>query len=175
MPNAPRRTQPEQPAPEPDDSRAVVDPLAYTWLLALGIMAIGAIAGMLFLHYRNPPAIGPATGFGVFAAVFLLAAAIERVLEPLNHLRPLGGDTAADPSLRPHRAALCLGLAAALAMIACGFFGLGVMHAFGDDGSPRYVDVIVTGLGIGAVTKPLHDLIRGIERWSHPPQAGGRT
>ena len=172
MPNAPRRTQPEQPAPEPA-TPGPLDPIAYAWLSALLFAAIGAIAGMLFLHYRNPPPIGPATGFGVFAAVFLLAAAIERLLEPVNYFRPLGGDTTADPSLRPRRAALCLGLASALAMIACGFFGLGVMHAFGDNGAPRYVDVIVTGLGIGAATKPLHDLIRGIERWSHPPRAGG--
>jgi hypothetical protein len=141
--------------------------------MALLFAAIGAIVGMLFLHYRNPPTIGPATGFGVFAAVFLLAAAIERLLEPLNYFRPLGGDTDADPGLRPRRAALCLGLASALAMIACGFFGLGVFHAFGDTGSPRYVDVIVTGLGIGAATKPLHDFILGLERWGHRP-AGGR-
>jgi hypothetical protein len=44
-------------------------------------------------------------------------------------------------------------------MVACGYFGFGVLHAFGDNGWPRYVDVIVTGLGVGGATKPLHDLI----------------
>jgi hypothetical protein len=137
--------------------------MAYNWLVALGLAAIGAIAGMLFLHYRNPPQIGPAVALGSFAGLFLLAAAIERVLEPLVHFELLG----ADPASRTVR---CLGLAAGLAMLACGYFGFGVLHAFGDNGSPRYVDVIVTGLGIGALTKPWHDLIRGIDRWAHPPR-----
>jgi hypothetical protein len=173
MPNAPRRPRSEEPAPE-NDAPAAVDPLAYNWLVALGLAAIGAIAGMLFLHYRNPPQIGPAVSLGSFAGVFLLAAAIERVLAPLVHFQLLGADpaTGATPAERETlwsiRTARCLGLAAALAMLACGYFGFGVLHAFGDNGSPRYVDVIVTGLGIGALTKPWHDLIRGIERWAHP-------
>lgn len=151
---------------------SVHDPVAYSWVVALLIAAVGAVVGLLFLHYRNPPVIGPATGFGVFAAVFLVAAAIERVLEGLMHFHPLIAGSGSDPAPEARRAAICLGLASALAMVACGFFGLGVLHAFNDNGSPRYVDVIVTGLGIGAATKPLHDLIRGIERWSHPQAAG---
>lgn len=167
MPNAPRRP-PAEPAEPATEASAPVDPVMYAWLVALVLAVIGAVVGMLFLYYRSPPSIGPATGFGVFTAVFVLAAAIERLLEPLNYFRPLGGDTAADPRLRPRRAAICLGLASALAMVACGFFGLGLLHAFGDTGAPRYVDVVVTGLGIGAATKPLHDLILGLERWAHP-------
>ena len=161
MPNAPRTPRSEQPAPE-SAAPAAIDPLAYDWLVALGMMAMGAIAGMLFLHYRSPPQIGPAVSLGAFAGVFLLAAGIERVLEPLVHFQLLGADPAS-------RAVRCLGLAAALAMLACGYFGFGVLHAFGDNGSPRYIDVIATGLGIGALTKPWHDLIRGIERWAHRP------
>lgn len=170
MPNAPRRRGPEQPAPE-SDAPAAIDPLAYTWLVALGMMAIGAIAGMLFLHYRNPPATSSA-----IAAVLVLVAAIERVLEPLVHFQLLGADpaTAASPAetrtLWTIRMARCLGLAAALAMLACGFFGFGVVHAFGDSATPRYIDVIVTGLGIGALTKPWHDIVRGLERWAHAPR-----
>jgi hypothetical protein len=175
MPNAPRRPRSEQPAPE-NDAPAAVDPLAYNWLVALGMMAVGAIAGMLFLHYRSPPVTSSAVSLGALAGVLLLAAAIERVLEPLVHFQLLGADpaTAATPAeaetLWSIRVARCLGLAAALAMIACGFFGFGVVHAFGDSATPRYVDVVVTGLGIGALTKPWHDLIRGIERWAHPPR-----
>jgi hypothetical protein len=167
MPNAPRRP-PGEPAAAGPETSAPVDPIMFAWLVALVLAVIGAVVGMLFLYSRNPPSVGPATGLGVFAAVFVLAAAIERLLEPLNYFRPLGGDTAADPRLRPRRAAICLGLASALAMIACGFFGLGLLHAFGDTGAPRYVDVVVSGLGIGAATKPLHDLILGLERWAHP-------
>ncbi|HXD71902.1 MAG TPA: hypothetical protein VN615_18680 [Gaiellales bacterium] len=160
MPNAPRRPGSQQPAPE-SDAPAAIDPLAYNWLVALGMMTIGAIAGMLFLHYRNPPTTSSAVSLGAVAGLFVLVAAIERVLEPLVHFDLLGADPAS-------RAVRCLGLAAALAMLACGFFGFGVVHAFGDSATPRYIDIIVTGLGIGALTKPWHDLIRGIERWAHP-------
>src|SRR5205085_1874845 len=91
------------------------------------------------------PTGGPAlraVGLGAFAGVLLLAAAIERVLEPLVHLKLLGADpaTAATPAeaetLWSIRVARCLGLAAALAMVACGFFGFGVVHAFGDSAAP---------------------------------------
>lgn len=143
------------------------------WLLALLMAAIGAVAGMLFLHYRKPPGIGSAAGFRI-SSLFLLVIAIERVIEVVNHFWPLGGtDAGSDPAGYQARVALCLGLASALAMIACGYFGIGVFHAFGDNGSPRYIDVVVTGLGIGAATKPLHDLIRIIERRAHA-QAGER-
>jgi hypothetical protein len=194
MPNAPRRprasardetadtavTAPEAPAPPPPPpppaaptaERSAPDPVVTrAWLLALLMAAIGAVVGMLFLHYRKPPGIGSAAGFRI-SSLFLLVIAIERVIEVVNHFRPLGG-TGPAPARYPARVALCLGLASALAMIACGYFGIGVFHAFGDNGSPRYIDVIVTGLGIGAATKPLHDLIRIIERRAHP-QTGER-
>src|SRR2546423_11955354 len=103
MPNAPRRPGSEQPAPV-NDGPAVIDPLAYNWLVALGIMTIGAIAGMLFLHYRNPPEIGPAVSLGAFAGVFLLAAADERVLEALVHFQLLGAEPAARRAPPQHSA-----------------------------------------------------------------------
>jgi len=163
MPNAPRRPRASarddaaDTAVTPPESGDVSDPIGYAWALAALMAAIGAVTGMLFLHYRNPPALGSPAGFRL-ATLFVLAAAIERVVEAVNHFRPLGGDTSAHPSRRPVRAPLCLGLASALAMVACGFFGIGVLHALGDNGAPRYVDVVVTGLGIGAATKPLHDV-----------------
>lgn len=175
MPNGPRRprasatedTAVTEPAGVTETTGIAAKPVTYAWLIALLIAAVGAFVGMLFLHYRKPPQIGSPAGFRL-STVFLLVAAIERVVEGVNHFLPLGGDTNADPGLHGHRVAICLGLASALAMVACGYFGIGILHAFGDNGSPRYVDVVVTGLGVGAATKPLHDLIRGIERWSHP-------
>lgn len=188
MPNAPRRTRasarddtadtavtppttpppakPPPPAPPPAAQGRAPDPLASSWLIALLMAAIGAVVGMLFLHYRKPPGFGSAAGFRI-SSLFLLVIAIERVIEVVHHFRPLGG-TGSGPAGYQARVAVCLGLASALAMAACGYFGIGVFHAFGDNGSPRYVDVIVTGLGIGAATKPLHDVIRIIERRAHP-------
>ena len=72
-------------------------------------------------------------------------APIERVLEGGSQFVPLGGDTRAHPPLRPDRAAGMLGLACALAMGAGGYFGLGVLHAFGATGPPRFACVPTAG------------------------------
>lgn len=152
MPNAPRRARASD-APTEVTAAPVESRPDRIWLVALGIMAVGAIVGLLFLHYRNPP---PWVGIAAFATVYVLAQAIERVLEVLSRFLGLG---------RGHdeRVAMCFGLASALAMAACGYFGIGILHAIGDDGSPRYTDVIVTGLAVGGATKPLHDLITILE------------
>jgi hypothetical protein len=202
MPNAPRRPKPPEaasPAPAPAEAAPgrLMSPVDYYWVLAFLFMALGAFVGMLFLHYRNPPAITLATGISAFAPLYVLAQAIERLMEPLNHFLKLGGDpkpataardaavakavTTADPgdadiaaaaqrevdALRANRVAVCWGLASALAMVGCGYFGIGVLHAIGDTGVPRYVDVIVTGLAIGGGTKPLHDFITSLQSSAH--------
>jgi hypothetical protein len=178
MPNAPRRARASakdetaDTAVTPPVDGGHSDPVGYAWLIA-GLMAgIGAVVGMLFLHYRRTPRFGSPAELKLLS-LLLLAAAIERVIEIINHFRPLGGDTSADRDRRPVRAALCLGLASALAMVACGFFAIGVFHDIADTGPARYIDVVVTGLGIGAATKPLHDALTILEhaarRRSAPP------
>jgi hypothetical protein len=192
MPNAPRRPKPPAEPPAPP-----ARPIDYWWLVAGLWMAGGAFVGMLLLHYRNPPPFTAAAGISAFAPLYVLAQAIERVLEPVNHFLQPGGDkraavaerddavakamTTAHPddvgkaaaaqheldTLRANRAAICWGLASALAMVGCGYFGIGILHAIGDDGSPRYIDVIVTGLAVGGGTKPLHDLISSLQSSAH--------
>lgn len=178
MPNAPRRPRASakddtaDTAVTPPSGRSALDPVGYAWSIALLFAVIGAITGMLFLHYRTQPHFGSPAELKLLS-LLLLAVAIERMLEPVNHFLQLGGDTSAHPSRRPVRAALCLGLASAVAMVACGFFGIGLFHAFGDNGAARYIDVVVSGLGIGAATKPLHDVVVILEhaarRRSTPP------
>jgi hypothetical protein len=202
MPNAPRRPKPPAAAgPDPAPTEAPADrrmsPVDYYWVLAFLFMALGAFVGMLFLHYRNPPEITLATGISAFAPLYVLAQAIERLMEPANHFLKLGGDpkpataardaavaravATADPgdadiaaaaqrevdALRANRVAICWGLASALAMVGCGYFGIGVLHTIGDTGVPRYVDVIVTGLAVGGGTKPLHDFITSLQSSAH--------
>jgi len=176
MPNAPRRSRTVEASAE-----APAEPVAgradYYWLVAGLMAAIGAFAGMLLLHYRNPPRVNPGSLLAASTMVYVLAQAIERILEPVNHFLHLGGDPAAATApdvrarYRANRAAVCFGLASGLAMIACGYFGIGILHAIGDNGSPRYLDVVVTGLAVGGATKPLHDLITILERAARARQA----
>lgn len=69
------------------------------------------------------------------------------------------------------RAIIAWALASAFALVACGLLGLGLIGAVstveaeGDwDEVFASVDVVVTGLAVGAGTKPLHDLITRIEK-----------
>ncbi len=192
MPNAPKRASAAA-APPAAAAQPEVRPTGDYWLFAFGFAAIGAIVGMLFLHYRNPPPFAAGVGISTFAPLYVLAQAIERILEPVNHFLELGGDThgatrtrnaavaealaAPKPEhvaaataaqhkldhLRANRVAICWGLASALAMVGCGYFGFGVLHAIGDNGVPRYMDIVVTGLAIGGGTKPLHDFISSLQ------------
>jgi hypothetical protein len=193
MPNTPKRAAPAVAQPAVAAPAAAIRPTGDYWLFAFGFAAIGAVVGMLFLHYRNPPAFTAGVGISAFAPLYVLAQAIERILEPVNHFLQLGGDThgatrtrnaavaeaLATPKpehvaaataaqheldhLRANRVAICWGLASALAMAGCGYFGFGVLHAIGDNGVPRYIDVVVTGLAIGGGTKPLHDFIANLQ------------
>jgi hypothetical protein len=69
------------------------------------------------------------------------------------------------------RAVIAWAMASCFALFVCGLLGLGLIEAVADvTGDPddvslfRRVDVIVTGLAIGAGTKPLHDLISKLEK-----------
>lgn len=70
------------------------------------------------------------------------------------------------------RAIIGWALASGLALLACGLLGLGFIEAVGkvENGSTFWTsvvaraDVVLTGLAVGAGTKPLHDLISRIEK-----------
>lgn len=61
--------------------------------------------------------------------------------------------------VRANLTLLMWGTSSALAMIASGWFGLYLLKDIGVVSVPLWVDSAVTGLAIGAGTKPLHDLI----------------
>jgi hypothetical protein len=42
--------------------------------------------------------------------------------------------------------------------------GVGELGAIGVQAAPIWLDIVVTGLAIGSGTKPLHDLIKNIEK-----------
>jgi hypothetical protein len=64
--------------------------------------------------------------------------------------------------VRANLTVLIFGTSALLAMIISGYLKAGVLPTVGERGIPTWVDIVVTGLVIGAGTKPLHDLISNI-------------
>jgi hypothetical protein len=171
--------------------------LWYT-VLALGIAA-AAFAGAWRLHGNTSSTYRIDSHWGAFTGLFILALAIERALEPFS--RKLGPDTtrrkdtqlralaSAQPDdvegiavecqlavdmCRRLTAVVTWGAATGLAFLLCAQLNITLMQAVRASGSgapPFWADLVVTGLVVGAGTKPLHDLISNIERGKQSPSA----
>ncbi len=60
-----------------------------SWVLvSYAVIAAGAGLGILLWWLRNPAPFTPASGISVFAPLYILAQAIERVIEPFTSLIP---------------------------------------------------------------------------------------
>jgi hypothetical protein len=55
-------------------------------------------------------------------------------------------------------------VASMIGMILAGWLGLLLLHAVNAPNAPRWLDIIITGIVIGAGTKPLHDLVENIQK-----------
>ena len=129
---------------------------------------------------------------GAFAGLFILALATERALEPFS--RKLGPDTTALKTARDRirasaqaddveniavecqlgvemcrrlTAVVTWGMATGLAFFLCAVLNITLMQAVSASGSgapPFWSDLLVTGLVVGAGTKPLHDLVTNLEQ-----------
>ena len=128
--------------------------------------------------------------WSALTGLFILALAIERALEPFS--RKLGPDTtnAKDRRDGPDRklssaiemrrrltAVVTWGVATGLSFLLCAKLNITLMQAVRANGSgqpPFWADLLVTGLVVGAGTKPLHDLVTNIERKQDSPRAADR-
>ena len=178
--------------------------LRYT-VLGLGI-AVAYFFIAWRLHGSTASTYRIDSQWSAFTGLFILALAIERALEPFS--RKLGPDTtkrkhardSALASLPAHdkadNAAKCQsavemsrrltavvtwGVATGGAFLLCAQLNITLLQAVRANGSgqpPFWADLLVTGLAVGAGTKPLHDLVSNIEHGKHakqnPPPATGR-
>ena len=138
-----------------------------------------------------PPAT-LAAGISLFALLYIVAQALERLLEPLSSLdwatpaaekkRDLSVASAlANPidnllkaaataqavveSVRKNKAVLFWGLATLAGMFMSALSGIYLLDIVIETPTPpQPLDILVTGLVVGGGTKPLHDLITRIEK-----------
>lgn len=224
----------------PDEVQTILgaDPFTGWWtLLAFAIIAVGTALSYLVWRLVKPTDFMPSSSYAVYAGLFVMALAIERILEPFSglfmpstdekkvtsniaaaHARQAQavavagpGDTA--PALQAQktaavaqkdfhrsqgiRAVLMWATAAVLAMLACAALGIFLLRSVetpsaakgstatasvnsSSTASPvpvpaknpnRLLDLLVTGLVVGAGTKPLHDLISQIQTSSGSSKA----
>jgi len=166
------------------------------------MIAVAAAAVLMWILYRfaiKPPPLGIAKNYVPYAAVIAVAAALERLLEPVSQLfmpsdaakdnavkskseaqvaaadptkpaedvKPLV-DTAADSQaeadkLRTNRAIVFWAIASICGFVISGSFGLFLLQSIATGPVNSFLDLAVTGLTIGAGTKPTHDLITSLQ------------
>jgi hypothetical protein len=230
------------------------DPPSWPWILAaFGILAVGTIVSYVVWRSVKPTDFMPSSDYAVYAGLFVMALALERVLEPFSGVfipsmkRKKAKSTAmaahakraevvaatsqlhaavADPAAaaeravgalqaaaaaqkdaavaqkehhhsQANRAVLMWATAAVLAMLACASLGIFLLRSIetpsavrgstasaavrSSSAAPsapspaknpnRLLDLLVTGLVVGAGTKPLHDLISQIQTTSGKSKA----
>jgi hypothetical protein len=157
----------------------------YFWYTVLGLgLAASAYFAAWGLHGNSSSTYRIDNQWSALTGLFILALAIERALEPFS--RKLGPDTTEDKAKGDQRAiemkrrltaVVIWGVAVGLAFLLCAKLNITLMQAVRANGSgqpPFWADLLVTGLVVGAGTKPLHDLVSNIERGKNgkqdPPQ-----
>ena len=230
------------------------DPPSWPWILAaLGILAVGTIVSYEVWRSVKPTDFMPSSNYAVYAGLFVMALALERVLEPFSGLfspsvkakkaqstaeaahakrarvvaatsqlhaavaDPAAATQRAEEALQAaaaaqkdaavaqeehhhsqaNRAVLMWATAAVLAMLTCASLGIFLLRSIetpsavkgstasesvhSSSAAPsapspaknpnRLLDLLVTGLVVGAGTKPLHDLISQIQTTSGKSKA----
>jgi len=175
-------------APGAGGDKSLPDPTVEAKRALGGLLVLSALLALAFAHFgwatkAFKPAQTGTADFALFAGFYVAAQVIERLLEVVSPVLPLwsvpGTDEATKAAhAKADRAALLLGVATVAGVLASCAFGLYFLAAVGigvettAHGSvstvPRWIDVLATGLIIGAGTKPLHDLITNIQNKDTP-------
>jgi hypothetical protein len=168
---------------------------------AYAAVAAAIVVAVVLTIVIDAPALVVATGFTSFSVIYIVAQAIERLLQPISELvgKPEEVEKAKQnlvaaikaPGVDPaeakqkldyrklERATYFWAAASVGALLVCGVLGLGLIQSvveFGGNKPPGWfeaVDVVITGLAVGAGTKPLHDLISSIQKKKEDASAAG--
>lgn len=152
-------------AGEPAATAATGDDVTSTQaarLVATGLLVAGIVLALILKE--KDVSFDPDEGFGLLAGFYVVAQAIERLLELLP-----GG--LGSKQSKANRAVVFPALGFIIAVIAAEVLGLYFLDAIGRNDVSKNLDVIVTALAIGGGTKPLHDLIKRIEKAKETPPA----
>lgn len=197
-----------QPRPPKDPAKPGTAPSPGLVLFAYALVAVAGFVAVKWAE-ESDVVIEAAEGFASFAVIYIVAQAVERLVQPFTYFLGKAGEKKEaekglagaekdqvralleeDPNravtaaakkaeeeeklegIQASRALLFWALATAISLLVCGRLGLGLIQSVaevtgGDDGGVpdwfRNWDVIITGLAIGAGTKPLHDLISFVQ------------
>jgi hypothetical protein len=197
-PPLPQPPIPHQPTATGLDVAAAAPTMpAKSWavLAGFGLAGLGGAGAWSVNQMAQPAVFHVDSPISVFAALFVFAAAVERLIEPISRWMPGRGaqalyeralaDTdngvpgaiqaaaqykAAADQARSSRAVIMWGLATLIATLlsaGAGFYLLRMINVDPQwDGVSTWIDALVTGLVVGSGTKPLHDLFQRFQQLS---------
>lgn len=226
------------------DTLAKNPPPGWSVLVAFAIIVVGLIGVYILWRCRRPSDFMPSSNYAIYAGLFIMALALERLLEPFSgwffikaddqkaksvasqaHAKrvtqahvlktPLHAAASSPPNmdqvaaaqkaataetkkahvLQSKRAVLMWAVATLLAMLSCAALGIFLLRSVetttttgkaapskGHASLPtpakdpnRVLDLLATGLVVGAGTKPLHDLITQIQTSSSNAKSSGNS
>ena len=136
-------------------------------IIAAAVLLLVALL-LALLPWGDETGFMPTSDFKLFAGFYIVAQALERLLEVFARVF-VPGSSATD---KGDRAMVLSGVSVVAAVIASKALGLYFLAAVGVDDPHRGVDAFVTGLLVGGGTKALHDLILRIEKGKERAAAG---
>jgi hypothetical protein len=160
-------------------------------IAGFGLLIGCYVLGMVVHHWRGPLGYRVGSAWQAYGGLFVLAAGIERLVQPFSDVlgdAPQTPETEAPPmsagsslifssidaKSKKNTAVVTWGLASGLGCLACALLGVGLLTAIMGAGSSAplpWLDVLVSGLVVGAGTKPLHDVITNIQASKDVKQA----
>jgi len=165
-----------------------MDKQVQPWAWGVTALFVAIAAGVATLGFRGGVTFNPPDGISAFAVFSLVAAGIERTLEPFSGLlvrvrKPAseGGGAqlvaksdipaesvgaASDAAQAETNGMLIMwGAATLVGALACWYFGLSLFKAIGVGGDVAdSVALFGTALIVGSGTKPLHDAISALQK-----------
>jgi hypothetical protein len=130
---------------------------------AIGVAWLFGFAGLIIAITSGtvPATFSTSSDFNRFAAFYVVAQAIERLVEVFSPLVPPWGD---DPARKNSRALVFGAVTFVIGVAIARWTGLLFLQAIGWTSPSSWLDVIVTGLVLSGGTKALHDLISNISK-----------
>jgi hypothetical protein len=160
----------------PDASSGARDVLAMCVIISIVLAIVLNLLGWTGRAWAPPT--GGGMNLSAFAGLYAGAQVLERAMELVVPLLRVpvpetGTDAEKVAQVKADRAKYVLGLTTILGVIISCVFGLFFLQTIGIHAGSNTVDSFVTGLLIGAGTKPLHDFISTLQNQNTPKTGTG--
>jgi hypothetical protein len=142
---------------------------------ALLFIVVGfGVAAALLATVTNALTFRVDSAWEAYAGLIILAFAIERIVQPFSDaLGPVPEDGTEPKEAKANTAVVTWGFATALGMIASAALKAGALATVAASSTipNRWLDVVVTGLVLGAGTKPIHDMLSQVQATKEKKEA----